>query len=93
MDMVQLWWLKPTIYGIRHVLLQSEILHYFYFGIQIVFSFLDGDWTVLFRIGWPAGALVCYLWLACAGRLGEEITLAVVGECLSSKIWLGNEPN
>ena len=40
-------------------------------------------------VGW-AGALVWYLWLACAGRLGEEITPAVVGECLSSTIWLGN---
>ena len=58
----------------------NVVLHYFYFGIQIVFSFLDGDWTVLCRLGGPG-------WIV---GLVPLTTPAVVGECLGSTIWLGN---
>ena len=46
------------------------------------------DLVVFTLVSW-AGVLVWCLWFACAGWLGEEIIPALVGECLSSIIWLG----
>ena len=78
--MVQLWQLKPTVYGIRHVLLQSETVSYFYFGTHIVFSYLDGDWTVVSR--WLAGL---ERWFGASGSTAQ----VVLGRILP-QLWLAN---